>query len=904
MDAVTSDLLTAAGPESSQLGPGLQPVLLPNPALTPLHSVSEAALALLQQESERLAVVAEHQVVGWVTPKVLLRWQSQGIAPAHTLLSSLLSDLEPGPPLGLVVLPEASQCLQGLSEASLRLGGSFSDVCDQAVTVLADLFNASHVTLERLRLDSLLTHAPQVVPPDPTLVSQSCRAEILSMRVDGQVHHGGELPLVGSPSEHVYQTRLPYYCQGDLRQLFPEDPLQQRAQHLRVYLGYPLFTPQGQIWGILHLMDRRPREFTSEELRLLQIFTERISTEWAQEQQQQRLEQQAQRQRLVYQIAIDIRSSLNLETVLRRAVTHLGEALQVDRCVVRLVGESRASNSGQDFFEYCRSPWPSVRHTFDDSGPLTREVIAHRRLLAIADVQADPRSVPAGQEYRESCTRSTLVVPLLSLAPESCEPSLVGIAYLNQCARVRAWSLLDRQLVQEVASQLGIAIQQALLYKQTQQRARREALVNQISSAIRSSLDSEAILEQTVQLLGGALRVDLCVIAIGSADQEAFTQVAAWKHQGRATPPSRTMTTRENSHIQSLINSQEPVAVPDLRLATHLDQTMRDRFEEWQIRASLAVATRFGGQVNGMLGLHQYHQPRAWTQEEIQVLKAVADQVAIAIHQAQLYQKIQVHNQLLERQVQERTEQLQAALAQAQQLNELKDNFLSTISHELRTPLTSMKLALQMLRVDAPLEKQQRYWQILNDQCQYEIDLVNNLLDLQRLEAGGQTPTLESIEISRELCTIANTLQSNLADRQLTLLLEVPPDLPAVLSDLCSLRRIIHELLNNACKYTPPGGEVQLQAAVESGNGAEGLRIQVINGGPGITGHDLEHIFDKFYRCSEANRQAVNGTGLGLPLVKKLLESLGGRIEVSSTPGRTCFRVWLPLTWPVACSAV
>ncbi|MBD2103560.1 GAF domain-containing protein [Leptolyngbya sp. FACHB-261] len=843
--------------------------------LTPEHSLSEVAAALLKQGRERLPVVAQHQLLGWVAQKTLLAWLARGLNPVQTHLSQLLDELELSSGQGLAQRAE-SQVLTGLPEASLRLGGSFGEVCDQAVTVLASLFEVAYVTIERLR-------------PDPI---QGARVEIVSVLADGQLHHGGELPLAGSPSEQVYQTGQVYTCHGELRKLFPTDIFLQ-SQQLRAYLGCPLLTPQGYVWGILHLMDRHERPFAAEELRLLRIFTERLSTEWEQERHSQRLEQQAQRQRLVYQIATDIRSSLNLKTVLRRAVARLGEALQVDRCVIRLVGEARVISSGQDFFEYCQSPWPSVRQSFADHGAVTEDVLRQQRLIAIADVEADERIDASSSEYRHSRTRSLLVVPLLCRAPESNEALLVGIAYLNQCARVRHWTVADQQLAQEVSGQLATAIQQATLYKQAQQHARQEALVNQISSAIRSSLDPEAILEQTVQLLGAALNVDLCVIAIGSLDQEAFTQIAAWKRQGRASPPSRTVTI-DNSHIQALIHSPDPIAVADIRQATELDQAMRERFESWQIRASLAVATRFGREINGMLGLYQY-QARSWRSEEIEVLRAVADQTAIAIHQAQLYQKIQLHNQLLERQVQERTEQLQLALAQAQHLNELKDNFLSTISHELRTPLTSMKMALQMLRLDTSPEKQERYWQILNDQCQYEIDLVNNLLDLQRLEANTQETKLEPISLELELHSITEGLQSSFLARQLRFTLSMPQHLPLIYSDLCSLRRVVHELLSNARKYTPTGGEIALQVSLEATQEGNCLQLQVLNSGPGITPQDLDRIFDKFYRCQEANRQAVNGTGLGLPLVKKLLESLSGQIKVSSFPGQTCFQVRLPL---------
>jgi signal transduction histidine kinase len=231
-------------------------------------------------------------------------------------------------------------------------------------------------------------------------------------------------------------------------------------------------------------------------------------------------------------------------------------------------------------------------------------------------------------------------------------------------------------------------------------------------------------------------------------------------------------------------------------------------------------------------------------------------------------------------------------------LNRLKDDFVSTVSHELRSPLTNIQMATKMLELalkrqnllpddpEAPLVK---YLTILKQQTQQEIDLVNDLLDVARLEAKSTAPTEKPVDLRVSLPSLVTPFQERAAQQKQTLHVELQEPLPPVLVEENAWARIINELLTNACKYTPPGEQIWVRAFATE----DSVQVQVISSGVEIPPAEHQRIFEKFYRIPQYDRWQQGGTGLGLALVKGLVEWLGGHIAVSSGAGQTCFTVTL-----------
>jgi len=246
----------------------------------------------------------------------------------------------------------------------------------------------------------------------------------------------------------------------------------------------------------------------------------------------------------------------------------------------------------------------------------------------------------------------------------------------------------------------------------------------------------------------------------------------------------------------------------------------------------------------------------------------------------------------------ERVKQLETQIEELRKLNQIKDDFLSTVAHELRAPLNNMNLAITMLKTATSEKSRDRYMCILQEECTHETTLINDLLDLQRLEAGAKRLEPELIPLHDWLPCTVEPFYGRVQQVQQQFILDIQTS--HLMADRRGLERIVVELVNNACKYTPVEGTIVVSAkAVEQSDSDAPwpvVELSVQNSGPGIAPDDLEHIFERFYRGAHSESSGQIGTGLGLSLVQRLVEQMGGKIRVQSEDGQTLFTVALPLT--------
>ncbi|MEG4502678.1 CBS domain-containing protein [Microcoleus sp. F6_B4] len=467
--------------------------------------------------------------------------------------------------------------------------------------------------------------------------------------------------------------------------------------------------------------------------------------------------------------------------------------------------------------------------------------------------------------------------------------------YQLQAEKVELLQSRNAKLEQQVRERT------AKLHEQLQ----RDRLLTHISLRIHQSLNLEEILNASVDEVRQVLQADR--VAILHLESSNYGIVVA-ESVAENWPSILGEIMPDNIWQESAsVVEQEIYAVPDLDQAC-LSAEKYARFQQSQIKAYLIVPILQDGNLWGMMCVHQCSQSRQWQPSEVDLLLQLATQIAIAIQQAQLYQQVQNLNTDLERQVQERTAELQQKVHELQHLNVLKDEFLSTVSHELRTPLANIKMAIHMLRISPTPERSQIYLEILERECTRETDLINALLDLQRLEAATCPIDLEPVNLEVWLPTIIDPFYTRAHDRHQDLRVECSRHLPTISSNRASLGRILAELLNNACKYTANDGEIFLKVECKNGDWEQGgqrtnsreasamaSEIQfILSNQSSISIEELPRIFEKFYRVPNADPWKQGGTGLGLALVQKLVEQLQGKIEVESRNGWTNFIVTFP----------
>ncbi len=245
---------------------------------------------------------------------------------------------------------------------------------------------------------------------------------------------------------------------------------------------------------------------------------------------------------------------------------------------------------------------------------------------------------------------------------------------------------------------------------------------------------------------------------------------------------------------------------------------------------------------------------------------------------------------------------LKQKIASLEDRDSLKDEFIGRIVHDLRAPLMNMKMAIKMTKISlagdpaiaAVLEghKAQNYLDILESDCDREMNLINNILDLQKLEITNNNLYIEKVILPEWLPNLVEPFLIRTQQKQQTLEIDIPFDLPPLITDRQHLGKILTELLNNACKYTDTGKKINLTFNCSPKTGQIAV---LISNQSTISAENLPHIFDKFYRIPQSHHLQQSGTGLGLSLVQKLVETLQGKIMVTSEHGWTIFQILLPI---------
>lgn len=228
-----------------------------------------------------------------------------------------------------------------------------------------------------------------------------------------------------------------------------------------------------------------------------------------------------------------------------------------------------------------------------------------------------------------------------------------------------------------------------------------------------------------------------------------------------------------------------------------------------------------------------------------------------------------------------KTREAELAKEQVLERERLKDELVSIVSHELRTPLTSLRgFAELMLKREFPPEKQREFISIVHTEAVRLTNLINNFLDLQRMEAGRQTYTFVSLDIVSVICNTLSLFSLG-ANGSHYFRLETPGPLPPVWADADRLRQILTNCLSNAVKFSPQGGEIRIGACREGDH----IKVWIADQGVGIQPEEIKNLFTKFYRVDNQETRDIGGTGLGLAIVREIVEAHQGRVWVESTAG-------------------
>lgn len=407
-----------------------------------------------------------------------------------------------------------------------------------------------------------------------------------------------------------------------------------------------------------------------------------------------------------------------------------------------------------------------------------------------------------------------------------------------------------------------------------------EALLKRISDDVRDTLDEKQLLQTVVWELAVGLNIHGC--NLGLYDLERQISTIAYEYN-----VSIDMSQGQVVQMQDFSEGYE-------QLLQRQSFQFCELIPSWRTPATILVCPIFDErEIVGDLWLFKQAE-FSFDELELRLVEQVANYCAVAIRQARLNRAAQTKIQELEA------------------LHCLKDDFLATVSHELRTPLANIKMAIEMLYLTWQRQPEialntiassvgersriERYLQILNRECERERHLIDNLLDVKQSQQD-RCSVLTAIRLDEWLPQTIAPFQERSRQYNQSLSWEISPSLPRLICEPTVLERIMAELLNNACKYTPAGEIilVKVEHKPKTVTDSNIVQISITNTGVEISKHQQSQIFEKFYRIQAHDFWNQGGTGLGLTIVKRLVARLGGEISVASAMRQTCFTIELPL---------
>ncbi|NJO20146.1 MAG: response regulator [Spirulinaceae cyanobacterium RM2_2_10] len=412
----------------------------------------------------------------------------------------------------------------------------------------------------------------------------------------------------------------------------------------------------------------------------------------------------------------------------------------------------------------------------------------------------------------------------------------------------------------------------------------RMALLQRVSDEIRRSLDSRQIFHTAAQQIGQAFRVDRCLIHVYQPEPtNRVPIVAEYLSTDTASLLTIEVPIAGNRHMQRLLTQERAIASPDV-YTDPLLAAAAPFCRDIGLQSMLAVGTFYQGQPNGVIGLHQCDRPRHWTADEIELIEALAGQLGIALAQADLLaQEVQRRQELAES-----NQALQAAKEAAEAASRAKGEFLANMSHEIRTPMNAVLGFADLLHPLVVEPQAKSYLEAIAASGKVLLTLIDDILDLSKIEAGRLKLHYEPIDLRATINEIWQIFQQKALAKQLAFYAEVDASVPAGLYfDDVRWRQILLNLVGNALKFTERGTVRVTVRAYPSPNSADAvaLELRVTDTGIGIAPEDHEQLFQAFRQSDGQSTRRYGGTGLGLAIVQHLTQMIGGHIELSSQVG-------------------
>jgi two-component system phosphate regulon sensor histidine kinase PhoR len=458
----------------------------------------------------------------------------------------------------------------------------------------------------------------------------------------------------------------------------------------------------------------------------------------------------------------------------------------------------------------------------------------------------------------------------VALAAVTCGDFTVHVELERAAAEIQSVGESVNALVRELARLRVIEIERT-----KDQRVRRE-----LSEVVHASLDLDHVVQRAVEVVGPALDVDRVHIRLrdGNGDGDQGWLAAEWRRSDDVASVLPLSAAVEPDPLIGLIgvtDDRRAVVIDDAIDQARFDVEQRGALEALGVRASLTCPLVVGTRVAGVLVASEQRAPRSWSDGEVVLTEGFALEIGRALDHALAFR---LCDEMVER---------------MGMLDRAKNEFLSEVSRELRGPLASVVGYIELLTdesAESVSAEQRRMLRIVERSGERLLVLIDNLLTMSRIEAGTFDPKLGPIDLGVVVRRVCDAVSTAAAKDSLELDVNLERDLDLI-ADEKQIERALHNLVSNAMKFTPGGGHIDLSARTEGGE----VVIDVRDTGIGIPAEQQDELFTRFFTARAAPRRSTLGAGLGLYIVKQIVDGHGGSVGAVSVHGRgSTFTMRLP----------